>query len=123
MRDLHQRADRDPKAAQAIAVFCYTARKTLGALAAVLGGVDTLVFTGGIGENDAVVRRRICENLDFMGIRLDPRRNGAGSGIISEEGARVTVRVMKTNEELMIARHTLELLSAKRTPKLGTAAG
>ena len=110
MQDLHQKEDHDPKAAEAVAVFCHSARKALGALAAVLGGLDTLVFTGGIGENDAVIRRRICENLEFAGVRLDPRRNEAGEAVISKDGAPATIRVIKTNEELMIARHTARLL-------------
>ena len=109
MQDLHRKEASDPKAALAIAVFCYSARKALGALAAVLGGLDTIVFTGGIGENDAAVRGRICEGFGFLGIRLDSSRNAAGEAIISEDDARVMVRVMKTNEELMIARHTAAL--------------
>ena len=115
MQDLHQKEDHDPRAAEAIAVFCYSARKALGSLAAVLGGLDTLVFTGGIGENDAIVRRRICENLEFAGVRLDSSRNEAGEDVISKDGAPATIRVMKTNEELMIARHTARLLKKSST--------
>ena len=114
MQDLHQRENTDPKAALAVEVFCYSARKALGSLAAVLGGLDTLVFTGGIGENDANVRGRICERLDFLGIRLDSRQNAGSDAIISEESAQVQVRVMKTNEELMIARHTAALSGEPR---------
>ena len=109
MQVLQKSKESDPRAALAVEVFCYSARKALGSLAAVLGGLDTLVFTGGIGENDAAVRRRICATLNFLGIRLDSRRNTASEAIISEEGAPVQVRVMKTNEELMIARHTAAL--------------
>lgn len=111
MQDLHRRESEDPKAAEAIAVFCYSARKALGSLAAVLGGLDTLVFTGGIGENDAVVRSRICDQFDFLGIRLDPQANQSAAPIVSVEGSPVAVRVMKTNEELMIARHAARLIS------------
>jgi len=114
MQDLHRREKEDPKAALAIAAFCYSARKALGALIAVLGGLDTLVFTGGIGENDAAVRRRICERFEFLGVRLDPPQNDSSAAVISASGAAATVRVMKTNEELTIARHTLRLLTGRR---------
>ncbi len=75
MRDLLERESRDPRAAEAIDLFCYQARKSVGALAAVLGGLDTLVFTAGIGEHAAPVRARICAGLEFLGIQIDPRRN------------------------------------------------
>ena len=111
MQDLEREKDRNPRAAEAIDLFCYQARKSLGALAAVLGGIDTLIFTGGIGENSEPVRARICENFSHLGLHLDPARNGAHAGVISTAESRVAVRVMKTNEELMIARHTAKLLS------------
>lgn len=110
MRDLLERESTDRYAAEAVALFCYQAKKYLGALAAALGGLDTLVFTGGIGEHAASVRLRICEGLDFLGIRLDPRRNEARAAVISREGSWATVRVMQTDEDLMIARHTRELI-------------
>lgn len=110
MRDLLEREATDGHAAEAVALFCYQARKHLGALAAVMGGLDTLVFNGGIGEHAAAVRRRIAEGLEFLGIRIDPRRNEAHAPVISPDGSSVTVRVMKTDEELMIARHTRELI-------------
>lgn len=110
MRDLLAMQATDPRAARAVALFCYQATKHLGALIAVLGGVDTLVFTGGIGEHAAPVRARITANLAFLGIRLDSRRNAAHASIISEEAAPVTVRVMPTDEDLMIFRHTHALL-------------
>jgi acetate kinase len=113
MRDLLDKEQDDPRAAEAVALFCYQARKFLGALAAALGGLDTLVFTGGIGEHAAPVRARICAGLDFLGIDLDPRRNAEHAPIISRDGARVTVRVMKTDEDLMIARHTQRLLAQR----------
>lgn len=84
--------------------------KFLGALVAALGGVETLIFTGGIGEHAAQIRSRICAGLEFLGIGLDPARNEAHGPIISDDGGRVVVRVMKTNEDLMIARHTYRLL-------------
>ena len=111
MRDLLNREASDPHAAEAIALFCYQARKFVGALAAVLGGVETLIFTGGMGERAAPIRQRICAGLEFLGITLDPQRNDAHAPIISQDGARVVTRVMKTNEDLMIARHTYRLLS------------
>jgi acetate kinase len=110
MQDLHRRERDDPKAALAIAVFCYNARKALGSLAAALGGLDTLVFTGGIGENDAAVRQRICEGLEFVGVRLDSAQNDLSAPVISAPGAPVSARVIKTNEELTIARHTSRLM-------------
>ena len=112
MRDLLSRAASDPHAAEAVDLYCYAARKALGGLVAVLGGLDTLVFTGGIGENAAEVRQRICVNLAFLGIELDAARNVANAPVISSGTSRVTVRVMKTNEELMIARHTLTVLGS-----------
>ncbi len=96
----------DGRAALAIRLFCYQASKFLGGLVAVLGGIDTLVFTGGIGEHVPSVREDICTNLGFLGIRIDPLRNIANTTIISAEGSSVQVRVMHTNEEVMIARHT-----------------
>ena len=116
MRDLLEREATDGHAAEAVTLFCYQARKYLGALAAVLGGVDTLVFTGGIGEHAASVRLRICEGLEFLGIRLDPNRNDAHAPVISPKGNSATVRVMPTDEDLMIARHTRELISPVRCP-------
>ena len=114
MRDLLDREAVDAAAATAVELFCYQARKFLGALAAVLGGLDTLVFTAGIGENSAPVRQRICAGLDFIGIELDPRANEANAPVISSDGSRVVVRVMKTDEDLMIARHTRSLVVAGR---------
>jgi acetate kinase len=117
VKDLLDAEGKNPRAGEAIALFCYQAKKFLGALAAVLGGLDTLIFTGGIGENAPFIRWRICENMEFLGIRLDPGRNDANSRIISREGDVVTVRVMKTDEELMIARHTFNVLHGEATMK------
>jgi acetate kinase len=114
MRDLLERESTDGHAAEAVELFCYQAKKYLGALATVLGGLDTLVFTGGIGEHAASVRLRICEGLEFLGIRIDLRRNEAHAPVISPEGSSATVRVMRTDEDLMIARHTRELMEKSR---------
>jgi acetate kinase len=105
MQDLLRREGRDARAAEAVELFCYQARKHLGALAAALGGLDALVFSGGIGENARPVRARICEGLAHLGIVIDAARNEASAPIISRDDSPVTVRVIKTNEERMIARH------------------
>jgi acetate kinase len=111
MKDLLDQESDNAHAAEAVDLFCYQAKKFLGALAAVLGGLDTLIFTGGIGENAPAVRWRICENLQFLGIHLDAGRNDANAPVISSEDSPTGVRVMKTDEELMIARHTCALVS------------
>ena len=108
----------DVRAAEAVAVFCYQAKKCLGAYAAALGGLDTLVFSGGIGENAASVRERICQGMSFLGIEIDPVRNAEHAAIISTASSRVTVRVIPTDEELMIARSVSRVLGlgpAQRT--------
>jgi acetate kinase len=110
MRDLLKREANDVRAAEAIALFCYQARKWIGAFAAALDGLDTLVFAGGIGENAPVVRARICEGLGFLGVELDAAANAAGSGVISTHASRVSVRVIRTDEELMIARCVYRML-------------
>jgi len=117
MRDLLERGTSDPRAAEAVALFCYQAKKFLGALVAALGGLDALVFTGGIGEHSATVRERVCEGLEFLGIRLDPDRNAEHAPVISRDGDPVTVRVIPTDENLMVARHTRQLITP--TPKEG----
>jgi len=111
MKELLEREADEPQAKDAVDLFCCQARKFLGGLAAVLGGVDTLVFTGGIGENAPEVRRRISVRLEFLGLDLDPEQNLRNAAIISESGSPATVRIIHTNEELMIARHTYMLLS------------
>jgi len=114
MRDIEAaRADGDPRAALAFDVFCYRARKYVGAYAAVLGGLDALVFTGGIGENSSAVRCQICEGLEFLGVRLDPSANDArerGERSVAAPGAPAMVLVIPTNEEWMIATQTAALL-------------
>jgi acetate kinase len=114
MKDLLDRESANPRAAEAVELFCYGARKYVAAYAGVLGGLDLVVFTGGIGENAAPVRGRICAGLDFLGIDIDPDRNRANAPVISRDGSRVQVRVMKTNENLMIARHAAGVLSQTR---------
>ena len=111
MRDLLDREKEDVRAAEAVALFCYQAKKWIGAYAAALGGLDTLVFAGGIGENAPLVRARICKELDFLGIELDKSRNAKTAAVISKNSSRVTIRVIRTNEELMIARSVLHSCS------------
>jgi acetate kinase len=106
MKTLLERRGADPRAAEAVAMFCASARKHIGGLAAALGGLDTLVFTGAIGERAAAVRAEICGDLGFLGIRLDGAKNDANAEIVSASSAPCTVRVIPTDEELMIARHT-----------------
>ncbi len=110
MRTLLKQRDREPHAEQAIRMFCHIARKFIGALTATLGGLDCLVFTAGIGERAAPIRREICRGLDYLGIQLDHRKNDAHAEVISLNSSRCTVRVVATNEDLMIARHTREVL-------------
>jgi acetate kinase len=107
VRDLLEREEAEPRAAEALAVFCYQARKWIGALAAALGGLDTLVFSAGIGEHAAPVRARICTGLEFLGVELDAARNDGSAAIISADGARVAVRVIPTDEERQIAEASL----------------
>ena len=104
MRDLLAKETADVRAAEAVALFCYSAKKWIGAYAAALGGLDTLVFAGGIGENAPPVRARICAGLGFLGLELDESRNAATAEIISTKTSRVPVRVIRMDEELMIAR-------------------
>ena len=112
MQELLEKEGADPHAAQAVELFCYQVRKFIGALTTVLGGLDTLVFTGGIGEHAAPIRQRICAGLDFLGIKLEKESNEAHAPVISSnENSRVVVRVIPTDEDLMIARHTRVLLA------------
>jgi acetate kinase len=110
MRDLLERETQDVRAAEAVALFCYQIKKWIGAFAAALGGLDTLVFAGGIGENAPTVRARICYGLGFLGIELEEKRNAANEGVISEAGGRVSVRVIRTDEERMIAETVCRVL-------------
>ena len=113
MRDLLDRETQDVRAAEAVALFCYQVKKWIGAFAAALGGVETLVFAGGIGENAPTVRARICDGLGFLGIELEQERNMASAAVISTKASRVTVRVMHTDEEWMIAKTVCRVLGLK----------
>ena len=104
MRDLLEHETQDVRAAEAIALFCYQVKKWIGAFAAALGGLDTLVFAGGIGENAPTVRGRICDGLGFLGIELDEKQNATNEGVISAKTSGIPVRVIPTDEERMIAR-------------------
>ncbi len=112
VRDLLARRRTDSRAALAIDVFTWSARKWIGAMAAALGGMDTLVFTGGIGEHAAEVRAEIAGGLEHLGVRVDPARNAKAGATVSPDGARCTVRVVKTDEERMVARHTARVVGA-----------
>lgn len=112
LRDLMARESSDARAAEAVAIFCYSARKWIGALAAALGGLDALVFSAGIGENAPEVRARICAGLEFLGIQLDPTRNAANAAVISADGAAVAVRVIRTDEESIMVRDVLRVLGS-----------
>jgi acetate kinase len=114
IRDLLERERGDERAAEALALFCYQAKKWMGAFAAVLNGLDTLVFAGGIGENSPIIRSRICAGLGFLGLELDAERNEAGAPVISADGSRVTVRVIPTDEELVIAQAAFGLMMDSR---------
>ncbi|MBE0429559.1 MAG: acetate/propionate family kinase [Thermoleophilia bacterium] len=110
MEQLLKEEQRQPGAADAVALFCYQARKYLGSLVFALGGIDLLAFTGGIGEKSPAIRERICADLGFAGITLSGDLNGRNAGTVSAPGAPVEVRVIETDEELMIALHTAKLL-------------
>lgn len=110
MKTLLDRRSSDPNADQAVTMFCRDIRKFIGAFAAVLGGLDTLIFTGGIGEHAAPIRQEICRDLEFLGVKLDVAQNENRAPVISTRESRCVVRVIPTNEDLMIARHTARLL-------------
>ena len=110
LRDLLVREADDVRAAEAVALFCYQAKKWIGAFAAALGGLDTLVFSGGIGENSHVVRARICAELGFLGVELSEANNSKNAPLVSSVNARVAVRVIRTDEELMIAKSVVRTL-------------
>ncbi len=113
VRDLLQREKGDVRAAEALALFCYQAKKWMGALAAALGGLDTVVFAGGIGENSPVLRSRICEGLGFLGIELDAARNEAGAPVITTDRSRTVVRIIRTDEEIYMAKSVVQLLQLR----------
>ena len=113
MRDLLARAADDPRAADAVNVFCYQARKWVGAMAAALGGLDTLVFSGGIGFHSPEARARICYNLKHLGVQIDAARNAAGQAVISSDASPATVRIIETDEEAFIAGEMQRILATK----------
>lgn len=117
MRDLLAQEAKDTRAAEAVALFCYQVKKWVGSFAAALGGLDTLVFAGGIGENVPLVRARICEGLGFLGVELDDSRNAENAPLISTDHARVIARVIRTDEELMIARSVARVLGMNAANK------
>ena len=102
------------RAAEAVALFCYQIKKWIGAFAAALGGLDMLVFAGGIGENASTVRSRICDGLAFLGIDLDQTSNAQNALLISTDASRVKVRVIHTDEELMIAGSVMHVLATQQ---------
>ena len=112
IRDLLNREARDVRAAEAVALFCYQVKKWIGAFAAALGGLDTLVFAGGIGENAPTIRGRICAGLAFLGIELEDEPNAKSEKLISTKGGRVAVRVIATNEEHVIATAVCRILGS-----------
>ena len=118
MRDLEENTD--PRAKLAVAYFVYEAVKHIGALTAILGGVDAIVFTAGIGEHSSIIRRRICESLSWLGIELDEASNDRHASQITKPNSRVSVWIIPTNEELMIARHTGDLLGLRQHATSGT---
>lgn len=119
VRDLLAASSTDSRAEDAIGVFCYQARKFIGAYSAALGGIDAIVFTGGIGERSPEVRARICEKLEFLGIQIDPLLNRANAPTISATQSRVRIRALKTREEVMIARHVRRSLADPQTRSAG----
>jgi len=118
MRDLLKHETQDVRAAEAVALFCYQVKKWIGAFTAALGGIETLVFAGGIGENAPAVRTRICDGLGFIGIELEEKDNAANSGVISAASSRVVVRVIHTDEEQIIAMTVCQVLglAIRRSP-------
>jgi len=110
MRDLLALEAADVRAAEAVALYCYQVSKSIGAFAVALGGLDTLVFAGGIGENAPVIRQRICERLGFLGVALDDKNNATNEAVISAHASAVAVRMIRTDEEAMIARATQRVL-------------
>ena len=110
MLNLLEQESEDVRSAEAVALFCYQVKKYIGAYAAALGGLATLVFTGGIGEHASTIRWRVCSGLRFLGIELDDKRNAANEAVISTENSSVIVRVMHTDEEWMIAKMVCQVM-------------
>jgi acetate kinase len=118
MRDLLEHETEDVRAAEAVALFCYEVKKWIGSFAAALGGIETLVFAGGIGENAPAVRARICDGLGFLGIELEEKHNTANGGVISAASSRVVVRVIHTDEEQMIAKTVCQVLGLTKKERI-----
>lgn len=110
MQVLLENETKDVRASEAVALFCYQVKKWIGAFSAALGGLDILVFSGGIGENSPIIRSRICDGLDFLGIAIEKKQNETNDGLISERSGRVAVYVIPTDEEWMIAKSVCRLL-------------
>ncbi len=113
MRDIEQAAESKPRAKLSFAIFCYRIKKYIGAYAAAMGGLDAVVFTGGIGENSASVRATVCENMEFLGLELDREKNNTlkGPADISKASGRARILLLPTNEERMIARETVQVVA------------
>ena len=111
MRDLLACERQDVRAAEAVALFCYQVKKWIGAFAAALGGLDTLVFAGGVGENAPLIRERACDGIEFLGIALDQKRNAENGPLISTDAGRVKVRVIHTDEEVVIAKSVAKVVN------------
>lgn len=111
IRDLLEQEASDVRAAEALALFCYQTKKWIGSFTAALGGLDTLVFAGGIGENAPLIRERICDGLGFLGIELNQKRNAEHAPLISSDAGRVKVRIIRTDEALMIARSVANVIN------------
>ena len=113
MKRLLEIENSDARAKEAIELFCYQVKKSIGALAASIGGISTLVFTGGMGENAPRIRAKICEGLEFLGVILDPEQNEEGARLISAPASQAGVHVIRTNEAVTIARQTSEIVSSE----------
>lgn len=111
MQDLLAKENDDVRAAEAVELFCYQAKKWIGSFAAALGGLDTLVFAGGIGEKSPVIRSRICDGLEFLGIELEEKRNITNAPVISTKNGSTVVRVIHTEEELMIVKTVIQIIN------------
>lgn len=120
MKTLLQNESSDERAAEAVDLFCYQAKKAIGSMAAVLGGVETLVFSGGIGEKAPLIRARICAGLEFLGLELDEARNNSNEAEISAHGSRVRVRVIHTDEERVIAQQVVGVITNSSLNKRGS---
>ena len=113
MEELINESDKNKSASEAVDVFCYQARKAIGGLSATLGGLDSLIFAGGIGENEPLIRAKICDGLDYLGITIDEHRNSNHEFLISGEQSGVGVHVMHSNEAKVIAADTNQVMGGR----------